>query len=146
MNINSTQIGRWWVGARVLVPAIALSLVACSTNEPGTDATDVEAVEVAAPAVDTHPQSPEFVQQIGASRTLLESGQADEALVVLEQTREASPDAFAVHNNLCVAYADLGRRQEAISACRIAVELDPTSQLAKNNLAWVNSLPSDITH
>lgn len=148
VTFNSTQVPRWLRAARssAVLSAIGLLLAACSTNDPGTDATDVEAVdqEVTAPEVDTHPQSPEFVEQINLSRSLLDNGKADQALPLLEQTREATPDAFAVHNNLCVAYAELGRKEEAVSACRLAVELDPTSQLAKNNLAWVSSLPTDL--
>jgi Flp pilus assembly protein TadD len=125
---------------------MGLAVAACSTTETGTAAPDVEAVDqkTAAPAIDTQPQSPEFVKQIGTSRALLDNGKATEALVVLEQAREASPNAFAVHNNLCVAYGELGLKDAAVNACRVAVELDPNSQLAKNNLGWVSSLPSDV--
>ena len=148
VTFNSTQVPRWLraVRASAIVSAMGLLLVACSTTEPGTDATDVDAVdqEVTAPEIDTQPQSPEFVREIGLSRSLIETGKADEALTVLEETREATPDAFAVHNNLCVAYGVLGRKEEAVSSCRLAVELDPTSQLAKNNLAWVSSIPTEL--
>ena len=79
-------------------------------------------------------------REIAQSRRRLDAGQARASLVPLERARRLAPDTFAVQNNLCVAYGMLGRREEAVESCRRAVAIEPESSLAKNTLAWVESL------
>ncbi|MEO8216597.1 MAG: tetratricopeptide repeat protein [Acidobacteriota bacterium] len=45
----------------------------------------------------------------------------------------------AAFNNICAAYNSLERWDEAIAACRSALEIDPEFQLARNNLNWAES-------
>jgi tetratricopeptide (TPR) repeat protein len=84
------------------------------------------------------PAPGEFDRQIEQARRLLDAKQAVASLAYLERAEEINLQAFAVHNNFCVAYGLLERRDQAVASCRRAVELDPSSTLAKNNLAWVS--------
>jgi Flp pilus assembly protein TadD len=88
----------------------------------------------------TPEEEAEYVQSIDAARQLLDKNDARESLPLLQRSEELKPDAFAVHNNFCVAYGMLGQRDDAVVACERAVEIDPASQLAKNNLNWVSGL------
>jgi hypothetical protein len=45
-----------------------------------------------------------------------------------------------VHNNLCVAYGMLQRKDEAVASCQHALKIDPNNQLGKNNLGWVSGI------
>lgn len=87
----------------------------------------------------------EFDRQIELARTLLDAGKARESLIPLERSRRLSPEAFAVHNNLCVAHGLLEQRDDALAACSRAIAIDPQSQLARNNLAWVTSIHESET-
>ncbi|HVZ33945.1 MAG TPA: hypothetical protein VG963_16070 [Polyangiaceae bacterium] len=82
----------------------------------------------------------EYDRQIEAARRLLDAKHARESLVPLARAQRLQPDSFAVYNNECVAYGLLDRKQEAVDACRHALSIDPSSDLAKNNLAWVQSI------
>jgi tetratricopeptide (TPR) repeat protein len=53
---------------------------------------------------------------------------------VCQRALEIEPEKVAALNNLCTAYNELGNYAEAIEAGRKAVALDPSNQLAKNNL------------
>ena len=77
---------------------------------------------------------------IAASRQLLDTGKARASLTPLSRARRLAPDSFPVQNNLCVAYGILERRTEAIESCRRALEIVPEDGLARNNLAWVESI------
>jgi tetratricopeptide (TPR) repeat protein len=114
-------------GALLIAP-VALCL-ACSGAEGGVGPTDL-----------TPEAQTEYKVQIELARQMLDKGQAQEALVPLERSRELDPDAFAVQNNYCVAFGILQRRDEAVNACQRALEIDPDSQLAKNNLNWVSGI------
>jgi hypothetical protein len=80
---------------------------------------------------------------IARSRELLDAQQPRASLVPLERARRLAPDSSAVQNNLCVAYGMLERRHEAVEHCRRAVELAPDDRLARNNLAWVESIRAE---
>jgi tetratricopeptide (TPR) repeat protein len=95
----------------------------------------------AAPSAEA--RSAEVDRLIARSRALLDSGQARASLTPLERARRLAPDAFAVQNNLCVAYGMLDRKDEAVERCRRAVALDPDDRLARNNLAWVESIRAE---
>ena len=82
----------------------------------------------------------EFKSEIALSEQLLRGKSARESLVPLERARRLRPQAFAVHNNLCVAYGLLGRKAEAVAACQRALGKEPANQLARNNLSWVRTL------
>jgi hypothetical protein len=95
----------------------------------------------AAPSAEA--RSAEVDRLIARSRTLLDAGQARASLTPLERARRLAPEAFAVQNNLCVAYGMLDRKNEAVERCRRAVALDPDDRLARNNLAWVESIRAE---
>jgi hypothetical protein len=88
----------------------------------------------------TPEEEAEYVQSIDMARQMLDKNEARESLPLLQRSEELKPDAFAVHNNLCVAYGMLGQRDDAVVACERAVEINPSSQLAKNNLNWVSGI------
>jgi tetratricopeptide (TPR) repeat protein len=86
----------------------------------------------------------EYVQHIDQGRELLAKGDAKEGLAALQRSEELKPNAFAVHNNLCVAYGMLGQRADAIASCERALEIEPNSEIGRNNLNWVSSLPAPV--
>jgi tetratricopeptide (TPR) repeat protein len=85
----------------------------------------------------------DFGQHIERARVLLAAGRARESLVPIERARRLIPEAFPVHNNLCVAYGLLKRKAEAVAACQHALTIEPSNQLAKNNLAWVQGIAEE---
>jgi tetratricopeptide (TPR) repeat protein len=113
------------LGACVLLAPPILLLVQRAGADPGARA-----------------RGAEFDQYIERARILLDAGKARESLIPIERARRLSPDAFAVYTNSCVAYGILARKEEAVLACQRALEIEPGNQLAKNNLAWVQGLPS----
>jgi Flp pilus assembly protein TadD len=88
----------------------------------------------------TPEEDAEYIQSIEAARQMLDKGEARESLPLLQRSEELKPEAFAVHNNFCVAYGMLGQREDAVVACERAIEIDPASRIAKNNLNWVSGL------
>jgi Flp pilus assembly protein TadD len=140
---HSSKVSRWLgataAGVLVLAPPVWL-IIKGRAMDHGSVVTTV----VTEPAV-ARPQDPaEFDRQLALALTLLNVGNARASLAPLERCRQLQPDAFAVHNNLCVAYGLLERGSEAVAACRRAVEIDPGSQLAKNNLGWVSGIKPTV--
>jgi Flp pilus assembly protein TadD len=86
------------------------------------------------------PAPGEYERELGRAEVALRANKPRESLVPLARAARLRPDAFAVHNNYCVAYGLLKRRREAVESCRRAIELEPGSALARNNLAWVQSI------
>jgi tetratricopeptide (TPR) repeat protein len=82
----------------------------------------------------------EFDRQIETARRLLDAKRARESLVPLARAQRLQPNSFAVYNDECVAYGLLERKQEAVDACKRALSIEPSSALAENNLAWVQSI------
>lgn len=80
-----------------------------------------------------------FSERLSRALALLNAGKPSESLPLLERCREERSDTFAVHNNLCVAYGMLQRRNEAVVACRRALALE-SNKLARGNLAWVSGI------
>ena len=63
---------------------------------------------------------------------LLENGEPDQALVMLELSLAEypeSPYAFYVNYDLALAHRELGHRGDAIRCCRRALELKPESRM-----------------
>lgn len=65
---------------------------------------------------------------------LIESGQFDEGRVELERVLESGYESPSVKYNLCVVYRDQGRIDEAIAACRRAIELKGDDKMTYTNL------------
>jgi tetratricopeptide (TPR) repeat protein len=102
-----------------------------------------EAALSTAPAAVKEPSA--YEREIALSRGLLDQRRAKESLGPLERARRLEPEAFAVHNNLCVAHGILENRDEAVAACRHALQIDPKNTLAWNNLAWVASIQKRVS-
>jgi peptidoglycan/LPS O-acetylase OafA/YrhL len=81
-----------------------------------------------------------FEEDLALGAKLVGAGNAKESLALLDRALKANPNSFAVHNNLCVAYGLLQRRDEAVQACERALGIDPTAELGRNNLAWVRTI------
>jgi Flp pilus assembly protein TadD len=64
----------------------------------------------------------------------LEHGDAAVAIADLEQAAALVPEASEVQNHLGLAYAEAGRRDDALRAFRRAVELDCENEAAQHNL------------
>jgi tetratricopeptide (TPR) repeat protein len=57
-----------------------------------------------------------------------------ESIRYYEQALEHDPADAVAYNNICSAYNDLEMWDEAASACRRALEIDPDLVRARNNL------------
>jgi tetratricopeptide (TPR) repeat protein len=90
--------------------------------------------------------SPELARLIGESQTRLNEKQPERALAALLAAERLDPKNELIQNNLCVAYMDLGRPDAAIAACKTAILLNGDFQLARNNLAWVQSTRDKASH
>lgn len=142
-DAGSPKVPRWGAvaaGVLVLVPPVWL-ILRSRAEDHGSEL---------APAVTgqpslSSPQDPaEFSRQLALALTLLNSGNAPASLAPLERCKQLRPNAFAVHNNFCVAYGLLERGSEAVAACQRALEIDPGSQLAKNNLGWASGIKPKV--
>ncbi|HEX6272930.1 MAG TPA: hypothetical protein VFZ53_07820 [Polyangiaceae bacterium] len=88
----------------------------------------------------SEPGQDDYEREIGRAQSALRASKPRESLVPLARAARLRPDAFAVHNNYCVAYGLLKRKHDAVEACRRAIQIEPGSALARNNLAWVQSI------
>lgn len=52
---------------------------------------------------------------------------------------ELNPKSFDAWNNICAAYNQLQEYEKAIEACIKAIELDPTDEIARNNMEWAKA-------
>jgi TolB-like protein/Flp pilus assembly protein TadD len=103
---------------------------------------------------DGNAQDPRFDQDVNAAQDLAESGDMDaarkraaEALVLLKAAEAQQPENADIWSGLSLAYALLGKKEEALSAGKKAMELLPTSSDAVQGpsielgyavtLAWV---------
>lgn len=65
------------------------------------------------------------------------SGRFQECIDTATQAMQWDPNSAAAFNNIGFCAANLQLWDEAIRNTQEAIRLDPTSQLAKNNLAWM---------
>ena len=143
VSTGSTPMRRW-LAVTALLASPALGLLGCSSEEEPVATTSGALEPQPTPAaVAQKPPSAEYLVQIELARKLLDANKAQEALAPLERCRLEQPEAFAVHNNLCVAYGILQRKAEAVASCEHALKIDPNNQLGKNNLSWVSSIKAN---
>jgi hypothetical protein len=64
------------------------------------------------------------------------AGNYRESLRLSREILRRQPDHAAAWNNVCAAHNSLEEWDRAVEACRRAAELDPSSELARNNLSW----------
>ena len=61
-----------------------------------------------------------------------------ESLLANEKAIAINPKSSDGYNNACACYTHLKAWDKAIIACNKALEINPSYQLARNNLAWAN--------
>ncbi|HVR20232.1 MAG TPA: hypothetical protein VMS65_11065, partial [Polyangiaceae bacterium] len=76
---------------------------------------------------------------VAKGQRALDEGKPDQAIVEFLRADQIDPRNAVVQNNLCVANTLLRRYDDALGACKAALNLEPDFQLAKNNLAWALS-------
>ncbi len=69
------------------------------------------------------------------SATLLEQGQIQSTITLLEQNLDSSSESIELKNNLAVAYLGAGRFDEALELMRSLSDLGRESQIISHNLA-----------
>jgi Flp pilus assembly protein TadD len=74
--------------------------------------------------------------RLALSRAYIDGHLPGKAVDELQLLLAESPRNAAAESNLCVAYVQLQNNEDGVKACTIAVALDPTQQLYKNNLNW----------
>lgn len=62
-----------------------------------------------------------------------------ECIIVTERALSFNPNSATAYNNIGSCYNELHQWDKAIDACTIAIQLDSTFTLAKNNRAWAIS-------
>ncbi len=75
-------------------------------------------------------------QQINLSLSYIRGNQPGRALPVLDAVLAENPKNSIAWNNRCVAHTMLMSYDLGISDCQKALHIDPSYQLAKNNLKW----------
>lgn len=68
-----------------------------------------------------------------------QAGKFDKCVEAGNEAVKLKPDFAAAYNNIGSAYNSMGKFAEGKAALTKSLAIDPTSQLAKNNLAWAES-------
>ena len=104
-----------------------------ANNPPATVATaDIAASEVLAR------QNPSETNLINLSLAYINGGASGRAIPVLQAVVVRDKNSAVAWNDLCVAQTLQGGYAEAIDACNRALTINPTFQLARNNLRWAS--------
>jgi tetratricopeptide (TPR) repeat protein len=80
--------------------------------------------------------SPTAANRLSLSLAYINGKQPGRAVVLLEALLQKDPGNMLAWNNLCVAHTLQHEYQNGIDACNRALALQPSYQLAKNNLRW----------
>ena len=92
------------------------------------------AAPVRSASTSTYPSTAE--QWVNLSRTLYQDGKYLESIGAAQTALHLKPEFAEAFNNIGAAYAAMRLWDLAIQADQQAVRLQPTMQLARNNLAW----------
>jgi tetratricopeptide (TPR) repeat protein len=111
--------GCGWVGDKPVNPAV-------STGTPAQTP----------PAGDRNYPAFTADQWLNQSRTYYQEGKYLESVGAAQTALYLRPDFAEAYNNIGAAYAALHLWDPAIQADQQAVRLNPSLQLARNNLAW----------
>ena len=104
-----------------------------ANNPPATVATaDIAALEALAR------QSPTEVNLINLSMAYINGGASGRAIPVLQAVVARDKNSAVAWNDLCVAQTLLHGYADAIDSCNQALTINPTFQLARNNLRWAS--------
>ena len=107
-----------------------------SSPEQATDQSqkiDIAAYESVANA------TPSFSNLLNLSNAYINSGMAGKAIEPLNKAIELNPKSAVAYSNLGFAYTCIQNYSKGIEYGEIAVKLDSTFLLAKNNLNWAKS-------
>lgn len=77
---------------------------------------------------------------IELSQLLYSLKRYENCIEICNKLLNVNPKSFQAFNNLCVSYNQLGDFKNGVKYGKLAVEANPNSQLAKNNLNWARSL------
>lgn len=77
---------------------------------------------------------------LNESLQLFKGGKYFESIAASQKALRLKADFAEAYNNLCVAYIKLNLKKPAINACQQAINLNTNFPLARNNLAWAESL------
>ena len=69
----------------------------------------------------------------------------EESILAAREALRRRPTFDSAWINICAAYNELGEWKKAAEACQRALELNPASQLARNNLAWTEKQRTEAT-
>lgn len=83
--------------------------------------------------------NPSYDNLINLSALYLNNNMAKKALPLLFKCDSINHSNVVVHNNFGIAYMQLLDYDKAISSLQLALQIDSTFQLAKNNLNWAKS-------
>lgn len=83
--------------------------------------------------------APDTTKQLQLSLAYINAGQPGRAVPILQALLDADRTNVAAWNNLCVAHTMTRDLQMAVGECGRALALDPSYQLAQNNLRWARS-------
>lgn len=85
-----------------------------------------------------NPQAKEYVlSEFEKARSLLDKGETDSALVMLEKFVAQEPDNFSGHSTLAELYFNLGELEKASLSLVRAIKFNPTDFLARQQLGTV---------
>jgi len=91
-----------------------------------------EAIRLLKEAVSENPRDQRLYMVLGAAH--IQRREFDDAIAAFERARGIRPDQAPVHYNLGLAYQRAGRPQDAQTAFRAALEVDPSYEKAREAL------------
>lgn len=127
------------VGGLAIGVPVGSSLLGDNPEQPALAAARAPAA-VAPAALAAVANDGKLTAMIEQSRQALNSAQPEAAISVLREAERVDPKNATIQNNLCVALIGVQKYDEAIAACNAAIGLQPDFQLARNNLAWAQSV------
>jgi len=112
------------------LPPAPLQPVTANTADAQPSAPSMASLEAAAR------NNPTVDNRINLSLAYINGNAPGMAIPVLQAVLATEPDNLIAWNNLCVAHIMQKDYTPALKECERAVQIDPTYQLAKNNLKW----------
>jgi tetratricopeptide (TPR) repeat protein len=74
---------------------------------------------------------------VGLAKVKMQMGHPDQAIELLGGALKKCPKSAAIHNEIGIAHAKMSQNDQAIQSLEKAVELDPDSDLYRQNLAGI---------
>jgi len=109
-----------------------------STSSPEQPTNQTQQIDIAG-YENAAATNPNFTNLLNLSNAYINSGNAGKAIEPLNKAIELNPKSAIAYSNLGFAYTCIQNYQKGIEYGEIAVQLDSTFLLAKNNLNWAKS-------